>query len=503
MENSKKTLTVALRTNNRYFSKVYDDRPFLIHEPLFRWKPRKRGWIHYPSTLSDLEPRLAEWYDVSRDGLIYTVYLRKGVKSIFGNDLTAEDIKWSWDRAFSTRGVGRFTGRVAPMRNKDNVSVKDKHVIEFRLDKPNVTFPHFLASKYIPMLDSTEVRKHTTEDDPWAVEWLSNNHASYGPFIIESYDEKEDIVKYRRNKDYWCPGLPRIDNLILKGIPSPDDRVAAVRSGEVDVALSLPVDGFRSFKGNEDLYTMAFPSHDPMMLQMNCKREPFINVLVRRAVCYAVPYEKLKEDIWKEAARSYKSPFVDVCMGYTEKYFPYYEDPDMAKKLLSEAGITKDINVNMVICGEILAEIKPTAEAIKTALARIGISIEIEDLNEQGFRGKSFKHDFDLLLDPHTHQVSDAYYISLDDYGDEKWGIENMNQYYDPEVFRLQQECLKATTEGERVEYVHEMQKVILEGAPQAYLFQINSLVAARKEVTGLEWDVNGRMFYQNAIKIL
>ncbi len=501
MSEAGQTLTVALRTNKRYFSKVYDDRPFLLHEPLFRWGARKKGWLHRPAALADLEPRLVEWYEVSQDGLVYTLHLRHGVKSINGNELTSADVKWSWERIFQLRGVGRFTGRVAPMRSQDNIIEKDKYTVEFRLDKPNVTFPHFLASKYIPIVDSVEVKKHTTAEDPWAAKWLQEHHAAFGPFYVNKYDEKADIVIYGAHKDYWC-GTPNPKQLILRGIPSAGERVRLLKSGEVDITLSLSAEDFLMLQGNSSVNTIIVPSHDPMMLQMNCQKDPFKSVKVRQAVSYAVPYQELMESIWKVAARPYKSPFIDVCLGYTEEFFPYRTDLNKAKSLLLEAGLTGTVNAEMFVCGEILPEIIPTAKAIQTALAKIGIDITIKDVNEQDFRAVSFAHTFDFLLDPHTHQVADGYYVAYDDYGDERWGIENMNQYYEPEVFRLQEECLKANSEAERIQYIRELQRVILDGAPQAYLFQINSLVGAKTSVHGMEWDVNGRMFYQHVYTI-
>lgn len=496
------TLTVALRTNNRYFTKVYDDRPFLLHEPLFRWGARRKGWMHTQCAISDLEPRLAESYEVSLDGLVYTVHLRKGVKSVFGNELTADDVKWSWDRALGTRSVGTFTVKVAPMRKPDNIVVKDKYTVEFHLDKPNVTFPHTMASKYLPILDSTVVKQHVTEEDKWAVEWLKENHAAFGPFYVEKYDKEADIVIYGRNKDYWYTGTPIIDKLVLRGIPSPSERLRMLKAGEVDVAISLAADDFQSLEGDPDIDRDIVPSHDPLMLQMHCLRDPFKDKRVRQAVSYAMPYQEIKDNIWKAAARSYKSPFVDECLGYTEEYFPYSTDLQKARALMEEAGVSDGFDTTMVIPGELLAEIEPTGKAIKEALAKIGINVTLVDLNEMDFRKVSFSHDFDLMLDPHTHQVADAYYISLDDYGDEKWGIENMNQYYSQEVFRIQAESLTDMTEAERVKHVHELQKVILEDAPQAYLLQINSLMGARKNIKGLEWDANGRLFYQRVYKI-
>lgn len=500
MSESEQKLTVALRTNKRYFSKVYDDRPFLLHEPLFRWGARKKGWLHRPAALADLEPRLVDWYEVSPDASVYTLHLRHGVKSTNGNELTSADVKWSWERIFQLRGVGRFTGRIAPMRNHENIVEKDKYTVEFRLDKPNVTFPHFLASKYIPIVDSTEVKKHITEDDPWAAKWLQEHHAAFGPFYVEKYDEEADIVIYGAHQDYWC-GAPLPRRLILRGIPSASDRVKLLKNGEVDIALSLSAEDFLALQNDSNLNTTVVPSHDPMMLQMNCQKDPFKSAKVRQAVSYAVPYQELMDNIWKVAARPYKSPFIDVCLGYTQEFFNYRTDLDKAKSLMAEAGITGTINADMYVCGEILPEIMPTAEAIKTALSKIGMNITIKDVNEQEFRTVSFAHSFDLMLDPHTHQVADGYYVSYDDYGDERWGIENMNQYFEPEVFKLQEESLKAKSEAERIEYIRDMQRVILEGAPQAYLFQINSLTGAQASVRGMEWDLNGRMFYQHVYK--
>jgi peptide/nickel transport system substrate-binding protein len=494
------TLTVALRTNKRYFSKVYDDRPFLLHEPLFRWGARKKGWLHRPAALADLEPRLVEWYEVSPDASVYTLHLRHGVKSINGNELTSADVRWSWERIFQLRGVGRFTGRIAPMKSQDNIIEKDKYTVEFRLDKPNITFPHFLASKYIPIVDSTEVKKHITADDPWAAKWLQEHHAAFGPFYVEKYDEKADIVIYGAHQNYWA-GAPLPNRLILRGVPNASDRVRLLKNGEVDIALSLSAEDFMTLQNNPNLNMTIVPSHDPMMLQMNCQKEPFKSVKVRQAVSYAVPYQELMDSIWKVASRPYRSPFIDVCLGYTDEFFHYKTDLIQAKALMAEAGIKSAINADMYVCGEILPEIIPTAKAIQTALAKIGINITIKDVNEQDFRTVSFAHSFDLMLDPHTHQVADGYYVSYDDYGDERWGIENMNQYFEPEVFKLQEESLKAKSEAERIQYIRDLQRVILEGAPQAYLFQINSLTGAQTSVRGMEWDLNGRMFYQHVYK--
>jgi peptide/nickel transport system substrate-binding protein len=492
-------IEVAWRTNNRFFAKVFDDRPFILHEPLFRYKGRNNKSKHTPVTLNDLEPRLAESYEASHDLLKYTVHLRRGILSHYGNECTSEDIKWSWTRAFKLRGTGRFTAKIAQLMDEDSIIIKDKYTIEFILDKPNITFPHFFTSIFIPIIDSREVKKHISQEDPWGSKWLKNHHASYGPFIVEKYDEQKDIVIFGPHSDYWCKGLPKIDKLIFRGVPSFKERLHLLKSGEIDIAVSVPIEEFEALSNEKSFQTMVIPSHDSLMLQMNCMKKPFDQVKVRKAISYAIPYDTILANIWRKAGRASKSPFIDAVMGYNPKYFQYQYDPMLSRKLLSEANLGHGFITSMTVDYELVAELERTGEAIKKALFDVGIRVNVINLKENEFRKACFEHDFELLLDPHTHQVPDGIYISWDDYGDEKWGIENHNQYFSNKVFILQQEAYNTLSEKERIKYVHQLQQVILDDAPQVYLLNINGLVAANKSIRALEWDVNGRIFFQNA----
>jgi ABC-type transport system substrate-binding protein len=138
---------------------------------------------------------------------------------------------------------------------------------------------------------------------------------------------------------------------------------------------------------------------------------------------------------------------------------------------------------------------------IADSLAKIGIKVDIEEVNEHQLRTAGFSHEFDMMLDPHIHMIADDYYISLCDYGDAKWGVENLNQYFNEEVFALQKASLYAKTEAERIEFSRKMQKSILQGAPQAFLLQLNTLMISGDHVHGLKWDPNGRISYHELSK--
>jgi len=495
-------LHVAVRATKSFFYNIYDDLGFLVYDPLLRYRPRQPEQAHLPASLSDLEPRLLQSYDASDDGYLYRLHVRPGVVSGYGNALTAEDVKWSWDRALGLRRQGRFTARVAPVKNEESIVVRDKYLLEMTLEKPNIGFPHFLTSKYIPIIDSTEARRHVTGDDPWAEAWLNAHAAGFGPFRIDSYDSNADVVTYVANEHYWEKGSPRIKRLIMRGVASPTERLDMLRRGDVDIATSLAVDDFVGLQKIPGLKGVRVPGHDPLLLQMNCLRKPWDDRRVRQAVSYAIPYDRIMNDVWKGTARPLESPFVDSCYGYTRAYFKYELNLPKARALMQEAGVTSPIRCRLLVHAALAPQLTATAPVIRDALAQIGIEVEIAPVSDYDLRTTGFSHDFDLLLDPHIHMVPDGYYISVCDYGDSKWGIENVNQYYNEAVFKLQAECLQVRTEAERETYLHRMQEIIMDDAPQAYLLMINTLMGARDTVRGLAWDANGRMQYHQTHKL-
>ena len=135
------------------------------------------------------EPLLAESWEISDGGRKYTIKLREGVKSYFGNELTAEDIVWSWDRVFGLDSQGLFPLGVASIRSKEAYRAVSRYVVEITLDVPN---PLLMTVQATPVpgavfLDSTEVKRHVGEGDPWARKWLATNTASFGPYHAMSF----------------------------------------------------------------------------------------------------------------------------------------------------------------------------------------------------------------------------------------------------------------------------------------------------------------------------
>ena len=129
---------------------------YMIYEPLtFPSVGTDEKGIKYPIA-HELLPRLAEnWKDIS-DGTKWQVQLRKNVKNVYGNQLTAQDVYWSWLRAFELKRVGRWrTRRVGGVYLPEDVVVLDEHTLEFNLNRPNEAFPQYLSFSTTVIVDST------------------------------------------------------------------------------------------------------------------------------------------------------------------------------------------------------------------------------------------------------------------------------------------------------------------------------------------------------------
>ena len=136
-------------------------------------------------------PHLAKKWSVSPDGLVYTIELREGVKSPFGNEMTSVDVVWGWQKSMAQKRTGAFIARAAGVVKVD---VLDKYTVEFTLDAPNNVFLPALTLYTPSIYDSVEVKKHATADDPWALKWIDQNTAGFGAYHLQSLKSGEEAV---------------------------------------------------------------------------------------------------------------------------------------------------------------------------------------------------------------------------------------------------------------------------------------------------------------------
>src|ERR1700736_5176310 len=150
--------------------------------------------------LDKITGELADSYEVSPDGLKLTFHLRKDAKFQDGTPVTADDVKWSLDRAVTAKILGKAQLLTGSMTDASQFKVVDPSTFEVTLPKPDKLALPNLATVYPIIVNSKLAKAHATEEDPWAQAWLKENTAGSGAYIIETFKPGEQVI-LKRNED--------------------------------------------------------------------------------------------------------------------------------------------------------------------------------------------------------------------------------------------------------------------------------------------------------------
>src|SRR5258708_20404239 len=173
--------------------------------------------------LDKITGELAESYDISPDGLKLTFRLRKDAKFQDGTPVTADDVKWSLDRAVTAPILGKAQLLTGSMTSADQFKVIDLLTFEVTLPKPDKLALPNLATVYPIIINSKVAKANATAEDPWAIAWLKEHTAGSGAYMIESFKPGEQVIMKRN--EAWNRGSPErpafFKRVILHSVPQP------------------------------------------------------------------------------------------------------------------------------------------------------------------------------------------------------------------------------------------------------------------------------------------
>jgi peptide/nickel transport system substrate-binding protein len=356
----------------------------------FKFKPNQGGGVVPDlSGPSALVPSLATGYEAQGDSVV--IHLRHGVKSHAGNELTADDVVWTFgDRAFGLNAVGAFLNSVSGIASLQSIKKVDDFTVQFILDQPNDIFLLSLAIAFRSVYDSTEFKKHATKSDPFATNWAATGDGGFGPFKIGIVEMGNQIVLnrfggYWNSKNIGSGGNPAlINSLVLKEVPSPDDRVALVSRGSIDVAYELSALELQSLKGHSSTRVWNFPSTNIAIYMLDPNFPPLDNQKVRQALAYAAPYEALVNDVLLKTGTRAGGPVPSLFPGYATYFQRYSTNLQKAKALLAQAGFASGFTTQIAYDST-----DPTEEQMsilfQSNLAQIGIKASLVGLTDANY----------------------------------------------------------------------------------------------------------------------
>jgi peptide/nickel transport system substrate-binding protein len=442
---------------------------------------------------SGIAPGLAESFTASADLRTFEFKLRKDAKSFYGNPLTAEDIRWSWERRRALKGNGLFLAQVIQLEHPESVQVIDEHTVRFQTPKPSpILLKTDAAAYYGGVFDSVEVKKHTTKSDPWAKDWLGKNSAGFGPYHVESYRKGQSLT-FVANPGYYGPA-PRFKKVVWRVVASSSDRLALLKRGDVDVSPVLAPRELQSLLGNKDVKVFDYVSNRIKGIKPNHKVKPFNDPKVRQAMAYAMPTEAILKDAYFNTATQMKSPLPKVIPGYTEEFWKYDTDEAKAKQLLTEAGLPNGFDMELIYDVSV-PEDELVGTIIRTAYQRVGINVTLKGVpasvyGEQLFSGKGDAYigaNWPFVADPGYHLYlfwRTGIFLNTVGYSNKK---------FDAAVDQL----LTERDDAKRIALARDAQRIWLEDMPWILINNPGFHLAHRADVEGLVWFSDNNLRYE------
>jgi len=338
----------------------------------------------------DLQPELAERWEVAADGMSAMFFLRKDATFHDGSPVTADDVKWSFDRAVSVGGFPTVQMKAGSLIKPEQFSVVDTHT--FKIDfvrKSKLTLPDLGVPVPI-IINSKEAKKHVTEKDPWATEYLHKNPLGGGAFKLERWDPGQQTV-YRRFKDWKSGPVAGVERVIIREVPSPATRRALIERGDVDISMDLPPKDTKELFDAGKVAVVGTPVENSYhAIGLNMKFEPFKDKRVRQAIAYAMPYDKIfKAAAFERGVPMWGGKSMSPATIDWPQPFPYDTNLEKAKALLSEAGFGSGFEVPLSMNLGLAQWQEPTALLIQEGLAKVGIKTPIEKIPGASYRTRA------------------------------------------------------------------------------------------------------------------
>ncbi|MCC6945529.1 MAG: hypothetical protein IT335_13180 [Thermomicrobiales bacterium] len=412
-----------------------------------------------------IESALAESWEPTENG--WRLHIRQGVTFHDGQPLTAEDVKYTLDSIIDPANVewvqptirGKL-GRLA------GVEVEDEYTVALDLGGQSRAFlANLLAVGIIPASAASQGADFAREP------------VGTGPYRYAEFTSGEQFV-VERNGDYWGDA-PVSDRIVFRILAENATRVAALESGEVVMIDNLPPDQMDRIGGIDGLSVLTETTSRFMHVQMINDRPPFDDIRVRQAVNHAIDKEAIHQALIGGLGAVQTAPWPANMLGHNDELTPFPYDPDLARQLLNEAGVS-DITISFGgPVGRYLND-RQVAEAILTQLQDVGIKAE-PDLREFGsFFENVFDRQYDAFLLGYAYGGLDP------ESGREFWSSgSSLANYSNPEVDQLFDAGDSTTDLDEAAGIYRELSGIIWNDVPYAWLYFQPTIVGVSDRLQG------------------
>lgn len=422
--------------------------------------------LYKPAPNGDLVPAIADSYEVSQDGTVYTFHLRAGVQFHNGNPVTVEDVLYSFQRIqdpVTNNPSGKTFANVLVEK------VDDQHV-RFTLPAAN---PAFLAN--LSNMNAAII--------PAGSEDINQNPVGTGPFQFVEYIP-EQYIQLKKNEHYWQAGIPYLDQVEFRFQPDVDAALIAFQAGEYQIYPRVNNDSVDMLKQQAAFKVIAEPQRLVQLLALNNERTPFQDIRVRQALNYAVDRDALIEAVaygYGSKIASSMSPAMEN--WYIDANVLYPHDLEKARQLLEEAGYGNGFSATISVPSNYDFHVK-TAEVIAQQLKPLKINLKIEKVEWGVWLDRIYTNrDYEMTIIGFEGKLDPS--MTLDRYTSDY--ARNFMNYKSVRYDEAFQKAASALNMEERHKLYQDVQMILAEDAASVFLMDPDFLVAMTADLDGFQ----------------
>ena len=418
-------------------------------------RPMYDSLVH-PEADGTYSPALAESWAVSEDGTTYTFTLRQDVTFHNGETFNADAVVYSWETYRQPEVTYASTWTIA-----DKVEKIDDYTVAIATTEPNALLLAYIAGwAMIPPVAHAEMGKEAFAQSPIGT----------GPFMFKEWI-KGDHLTVVANPNYWNKGYPKLAQIDFRFLTESATRVAAVQTGEIDIAPRLTAEEAATLEGVEGVNVINYPVDRLYYVAFNNMTSgidtPIMDPKVRQALAYAIDTQTIIDSIFGGKATRGVG-FVGVGNLGFDNAEPVPYDVEQAKALLTEAGYPDGFSIGMACPDAGYPQINEVCQAIQGYLQEAGITVELELQEANAFWEREAKQELPpLFVDSWSLTIGEAYPRLLGAVG--KDGA--YANWSDEKIYALLDQIVTTIDIDARAKLYGELQVYMRENPPFVYLY--------------------------------
>ncbi len=446
-------------------------------------------------------PHLAETWEASEDGMIWTFHLRKDVKWHDGEQFTAEDVAFTFneivlDPDYGANGASNF-------KTVDHVEIVDEYTVNFHMKTPNAALPAYLG------FNAEILPKHKLEgQDPWNLTSFNKEApVGTGPFKIGKYISGQS-VELVANPDFYA-GEPYLDRVVFKIVPDANTQIAQALSGELDLFVVDDKAAIKRLENAKNLNVVANDTTKYFWISLNQENDLFTDVKVRQAFLHAIDRQAIIDTVLKGYGKIADAAITpNQSFYYTDQVTRYDYDPEKAKQLLAEAGwIDSDGDGILDKDGKKFSflfevaqqgDLEPVAQMVHQYLKSIGLDVQLKTLEWNTMIQKNvIQRDYEMILNWWTYPTDPDVFAQY--YSGNAGKGNNIPGYKDEVLDELLLKGQQTSDPQERKEIYAEVQQYMSDTLPYLYLWYPQEISVSSTRLHGApEMYMGGKLYYVN-----